>query len=403
MARSRLCSASTAADECGSTPAARKPAADCTTTRGGSRGTTCSSVGTGQMRDCRRRPAARESACPASGCPGSGRAGGNTGGAGPILALILPVHHPALSRSDHETQTRPAPAGRCRPGAFAQTKWDLPAAYPATNFHTENLTQFANDVDKASGGKLKIQVHANASLFKANEIKRAVQSGQAPIGEVLLVNFENENPVYGADGIPFLAASYATRRSWRGAEAGAGQAAGAQGMKLLYTVAWPPQGIYVNKDHRVGGRHARPEVARLQPATAKIAELIGAQPVTIQAAELSQALATGVVNSYMSSGSTGYDSKTYESIKYWYDTQAWLPKNAIIVNQKAFDALTSPRRKPCSRPPADAEKRGWAAAEEKNEWYKKALASKGMKIMKPVAKLLADMKQVGCDHAGRTG
>ena len=51
--------------------------------------------------------------------------------------------------------------------AFAQTKWDLPAAYPASNFHTENLTQFAADVDKASGGKLKITVHANASLFKA--------------------------------------------------------------------------------------------------------------------------------------------------------------------------------------------------------------------------------------------
>ena len=63
--------------------------------------------------------------------------------------------------------------------ALAQTKWDLPAAYPATNFHTVNLAQFAADIDRASGGKLKITVHANASLFKAPEIKRAVQGGQA--------------------------------------------------------------------------------------------------------------------------------------------------------------------------------------------------------------------------------
>ena len=68
----------------------------------------------------------------------------------------------------------------------AQTKWDLPAAYPATNFHTVNLVDFANDIDKATGGKLKITVHANASLFKATEIKRAVQGGQAQIGEILL-------------------------------------------------------------------------------------------------------------------------------------------------------------------------------------------------------------------------
>jgi TRAP-type C4-dicarboxylate transport system substrate-binding protein len=97
--------------------------------------------------------------------------------------------------------------------AFAQTKWDLPAAYPASNFHTETSRSSPADVDKASGGKLKITVHANASLFKANEIKRAVQGGQAQIGEVLLVNFENENPIYGADGIPFLATSYADSAS----------------------------------------------------------------------------------------------------------------------------------------------------------------------------------------------
>ena len=79
--------------------------------------------------------------------------------------------------------------------AAAQTKWDLPTAYPASNYHTENIAQFANDVEKASGGKLKIQVHPNASLFKAPEIKRAVQGAQAQIGEILLVNFENEDPI----------------------------------------------------------------------------------------------------------------------------------------------------------------------------------------------------------------
>src|SRR5829696_7453217 len=87
----------------------------------------------------------------------------------------------------------------------AQTKWDLPTAYPANNFHTENIQQFANDVDKATGGKLKIQVHANASLFKAPEIKRAVQGGQAQAGEILLGNYANEWAVFGADALPFLA------------------------------------------------------------------------------------------------------------------------------------------------------------------------------------------------------
>ena len=281
-------------------------------------------------------------------------------------------------------------------GAFAQTKWDLPAAYPASNFHTENLVQFANDVEKASAGKLKIQVHANASLFKANEIKRAVQGGQAPIGEVLLVNFENENPIYGADGLPFLATSYAESKKLAAAQKPAlDKLLGAQGMKLLYAVPWPPQGIYVNKEIASVAEMRGLKWRAYSPATAKIAELIGAQPVTIQAAELSQALATGVVNSYMSSGSTGYDSKTYESIKYWYDTQAWLPKNAVIVNQKAFDALDKPTQEAVLKAAAEAETRGFRISQEKNEFYSKALADKGMKIMKPSPKLMADLKQVG--------
>src|SRR5688572_18861637 len=131
--------------------------------------------------------------------------------------------------------------------AWAQTKWDLPAAYPASNFHTENLVQFANDVDKASGGKLKITVHANASLYKAPEIKRAVQQGQAQVGEILLVNFENENPLFGLDGVPFLATGYAdSMKLYRAQRPALDRLLASQGMRLLYTVAWPPQGIYAN-------------------------------------------------------------------------------------------------------------------------------------------------------------
>ncbi len=280
--------------------------------------------------------------------------------------------------------------------ASAQTKWDLPSAYPATNFHTENLVQFAKDVDAATGGKLKITVHANASLFKANEIKRAVQSGQAQAGEVLLVNFENENAIYGADGVPFLATSYAEARKLATAQKPVlDKLMGAQGMKVLYTVPWPPQGIYVNKEIGSVAEMRGLKWRAYSPATAKIAELVGAQPVTIQAAELSQALTTGVINSYMSSGSTGYDTKTYESIKYWYDTQAWLPKNAIIVNQKAFAALDAGTQSALLKAAADAEARGWKISQEKNDWYSKALVDKGMKIMKPSPKLMGDLRQVG--------
>src|SRR6476620_4640603 len=197
--------------------------------------------------------------------------------------------------------------------ALAQTKWDVPTAYPANNFHTENLQQFANDVDKASGGKLKIQLHPNASLFKAPEIKRAVQGGQAQAGEILLVNFENEDPLFGVDGVPFLATSYAeSMKLYKAERKVLEEKLAKQGITLLYTVPWPPQGIYTNRALNSAADMKGLKWRAYSPATSKIAELVGAQSVTVQAAEVSQALATGVIDSYMSSGSTGYDSKTYE-------------------------------------------------------------------------------------------
>jgi TRAP-type C4-dicarboxylate transport system substrate-binding protein len=281
-------------------------------------------------------------------------------------------------------------------GAMAQTKWDLATAYPATNFHTENINAFAADVDKATGGKLKITVHANAALFKAPEIKRAVQGGQAQAGEILLVNFQNEWQVFGADGLPFLADSYdEAMKLYKAQKPLLEKKLGEQGMLLLYSVPWPPQGIYSKKALNAAADLKGIKWRAYSPATARIAELVGAQPVTVQAAEVSQAFATGVVESMMSSGSTGWDAKLHEHVKYWYDTQAWLPKNAVIVNKAAFDALDAATKAAVTKAAADAETRGWAASKKANTETLDKLKGAGMQILPPSAALKADMKKVG--------
>ena len=280
--------------------------------------------------------------------------------------------------------------------AAAQTQWDLPSAYPANNFQTENLQEFANDVDKATGGKLTIQLHPNASQFKAPGIKRAVQDGQAQVGEILLINYENEDPIYGLDGVPFLATSYAQAyKLYKASRRAIEDKLAKQGMMLLYTVPWPPQGIFTNRTLNSAADMKGLKLRNYSPATAKIAELVGAQPVTVPVDEVSQALATGVIDSYMSPGATGYDSKTYEVLKKFYDTQAWLPKNAVIVNRKAFDTLPRPERAAVLRAAAEAEQRGWKRSEEKTSWYYDQLRQKGMSIIEPSAQLTADLLRVG--------
>jgi TRAP-type transport system periplasmic protein len=280
--------------------------------------------------------------------------------------------------------------------ASAQTKWDMPTPYAATNFHTENVVQFAADVEKATGGKLKIQVHPNASLFKAPEIKRAVQGGQAQIGEILLSGYSNEDPVFGTDSVPFLATSYDdARKLWNASRKATEERFAKQGMMILYTVPWPPQGIYSSKPLNSVADMKGLKMRSYNPATSRIAELAGAQPVTIQAAELAQAFATGAVNANITSGATGYDTKAWEVVKNYYDTQAWIPKNAVFVNKQAFDALDKPTQAALLKCAKEAEERGWKTSQEKNKWYLEQLTKNGMSVQPPSAQLAGDFKKIG--------
>ncbi len=280
--------------------------------------------------------------------------------------------------------------------AMAQVKWNLPAAYANTNYHTENLVEFAKDVEKLTGGKLSITVHGNASLFKAPEIKRAVATGQAQLGEVLISIHENENALFGIDVVPFLATSFAdSKKLWEAARPAISKALDAQGLMVLMAVPWPPQGIYAKKELNSVADMRGLKWRAYNVGTARIAEIVGAQPLTIQASELPQALATGVADSFMSSGATGYDSKVWETLTHFYDTQAWIPNNITFVNKAAFAALDKPTQDAVLKAAADAETRGRRIADEKTNWFMKELAAKGMKVQPPSAAFKEGLGKVG--------
>jgi TRAP-type C4-dicarboxylate transport system substrate-binding protein len=124
-------------------------------------------------------------------------------------------------------------------------------------------------------------------------------------------------------------------------------------------------------------------------------ELMNAQPVTIQAAELTQALATGVVNANFTSSATGYDSKSWEVLSHYYDVQAWLPKNVVIVSKKAFEALDAPTKAALLEAARTAEARGWKVSEEKNKWWVEQLAANKMKVLATPPALAKELASIG--------
>ncbi|SLN58972.1 TRAP transporter substrate-binding protein [Oceanibacterium hippocampi] len=280
--------------------------------------------------------------------------------------------------------------------ALAADKWDMPLAYSATNYHSENAIRFAAAVTEATGGALEVVAHPSGSLFKGDEIFRAVRTGQAPIGERLISALGNEDPLFEIDALPFLATSFDD--AWKlyvASKPAMQELLSEKGLMLLYAVPWPPQGLYNKTPVASAADMKGVKFRAYNAATSRLAELLGAIPTKIEASELSQAFATGVADSMISSGSTGYDRKIWEHVKYWYDVQAWLPKNMVIVNKDAWNDLDAQTQGIVLGAAAMAEQAGWAKARELSDWYKEKLAENGMTVEGPSDQLKADFLKIG--------
>ena len=280
--------------------------------------------------------------------------------------------------------------------AGAAENWDMPVAYPADNYHTVNAQKFVDAVKECSGGNLDITVHAGGSLFKGDEIKRAVQTGDAQIGERLLSAHANENPVFGYDSVPFLATSFEASDTLRdAARPTLDRILNEQGLTLLYSVPWPPQGLYFDKPIESMSDMEGIKFRAYNAATARVAELAGMIPTQIEAAELKQALATGVVSAFISSGSTGVDEKAWEDLTHFYDAKAWLPRNTVFVNTEAFEGLSVEDRDCLTTHAAEAEAAGSAEAEALSGGFLDELAAGGMEVQPPGDQLSADLAGIG--------
>lgn len=286
----------------------------------------------------------------------------------------------------------------------AAEKWDMPMAYNDGNFHTINGKLFAEAVNVCTGGELMITVHGGGSLFKGNEIKRAVRTGQAQIGERLLSAHANENAVFGYDSVPFMATSFEDSEMLKKAASSVlGKVLDKQNMVMLYSVPWPPQGLYFKKAINSTSDMKGIKFRAYNAATARLAELSGMLPVQIEAAELVQALATGVADSFISSGSTGYDKKVWEHLSHFYDTQAWLPRNTVFANKKAFNALPKQSQN-CLRSSAMlAGAAGTARSEQLTGWYLSELAANGMQVAPPGDKLKGELQKMGATMSAEWG
>ncbi|HET9176100.1 MAG TPA: TRAP transporter substrate-binding protein [Pseudolabrys sp.] len=287
-------------------------------------------------------------------------------------------------------------SGGIATAASAQTKWDMPTPYPDGNFHTRNIMQFAADVDKATNGSLKIAIHSAGSLIKHAEIKRSVRQGTTPIGEMLESLSSNEAAVYGLDSVPFLATGYdASRKLYAAQKPYLEKQLASEGMMLLYSVPWPPQGLYAKREIKSVDELKGLKFRTYNATIGRIAALAGAIPTQIEVPDLPTAFATGRVDVMITSASTGVDTKSQDYLTHYIDTQAWLPRNIVIVNKDAFDKLPDVEKKAVTEAAKTAEDRGWKLSIEEMTIKTKALKDAGIIVLPPSPELKAGLAKIG--------
>jgi len=281
-------------------------------------------------------------------------------------------------------------------GIAAAETWDMPMAYAASNFHSETGAAFAECVTTGTGGDIEVVTHPSGALFGGADIKRAVQTGQVPIGERLLSAHQNEDPLFGVDSIPFLATSFdEAELLWDVAEAPMRELLEEQNLHLLYSVPWPPQGLYFDKEVDALADMEGVKFRSYNAATARLAELAGMTPVQIEAAEISQAFATGVAEAMISSGATGYDRKVWESLSHFYTVNAWLPRNYVFANLDAWNGLDEATRNVFEGCADLAAYAGYWRARQYTDFTTNALAENGMTVAPPSAALEAELQEIG--------
>lgn len=280
-------------------------------------------------------------------------------------------------------------------GAVAED-WDMPMAYAATNFHSEKGVEFAAKVKEYTNGKINITVHPGGSLFKGGEIKRAIQTGQAPIGERFMSAHANEAPLLGWDNVPFIATTYeANDKLWAAAKDKVNAQLSDLNLVALYTCPWPGQGFYFKKPVTSSADTKGIKFRSYNSATATFAEELGMVPVQVEAAELSQALATGVAEAFISSGSTGYDRKVWEHLTHYYKVNAWLPRNYVMVNKGIWEGLDAATQAGIQKAADETGAACSAKSAELAGWYFEQLTANGMKVEDAGSEFQKELETIG--------
>jgi TRAP-type C4-dicarboxylate transport system substrate-binding protein len=281
-------------------------------------------------------------------------------------------------------------------GALAATEWVFVTGLPDTNFFVKNYMQFIEEVEAESNGELTFKYFGNQTLVKRDAIRRALQENQAQIGEVDFVPLSNEDPVFQLDSIPGVGSTYEDATALLEAQQPHVEKAFAdRGLRVIAYAPWGGQGFYTQDPIEALDDFEGLKLRIYSPATLRMGEVLGANPTILPAEEVPQAFATGLIDSMFTGAATGVITQAWDHTNNFLYVGAMHSKQALVVNEEAFQALSPELQNIVLEAGKRATERGWMLSEMDDQAQIETLAEKGMNTSTAWPELEAKMTEIG--------
>ncbi len=269
------------------------------------------------------------------------------------------------------------------PQANAQSlKMNLNAIYPASNFHTQGAVEFGELVEEYTGGDIKITVHSGGSLgFKGEELLKAVNDASVPMSDILMGVVSGSEEIFGLSTYPRIVSSYEEARKFYEAALPYYQKACQRwNQKLLYAAPWPPSGLFtqnrVDSIEDIDGLKTR----TYDKNGAKFLRKAGGSPQSMPWGEVYSALNTGLIDSVLTSATSGKDGKFWEVLDHFTNVNFAYPLNMVTINLDYWNSMSEDQQEAMLRAARETEKAQWEASRKSNRDSLEAIEENGIQI-----------------------
>jgi TRAP-type C4-dicarboxylate transport system substrate-binding protein len=276
--------------------------------------------------------------------------------------------------------------------AAQQAAWDMHIAWPESNYHTQGALRFAELLDERTDGAIDVTVHSGGSLgYRGPEVLRVVRNGVVPIAEVFMENVVGDEPIFGLFALPLTTDYDEAWELYQIAKPYFEEALERHNQIMLWTSPWAPQGLYVQERVEQPSDLEGLTVRTSGENLTRFVDALGARAITIPFGELYTALATGVVNSVVTSPTTGVDASLWEVSDYFYPTFIPnIPLNFATLNRNAFNRLSPEQQEIVLETAQEVEAFLWETAREQRTEDQQRLAEEGMTIVTEVPEAVVE-------------